>query len=199
MDYNWMIQDNYRTETLKMIDKMQEKIKIEEEKRNDCNLNINIYTDYLIQQIHSLYIDISPKILYTLWCGFHKDEKEDEDRYEVCYNIVKEIIIDDIINDMKCDYNKKNFISDIIVCGYESYAYNISFIVNNIEFIFMVPCVDKINDKNLKYANYGQYVLAYKETSCCTSYICTSYDMEDLAKAFKKFIKERNNNNASLA
>lgn len=203
MDYNWMIQDNYRTETLKMIDKMQEKIKIEEEKRNDCNLNINIYTDYLIQQIHNLYIDISPNTLEVLWRGFHKNKdevgKEDKNKYKSCFDYMNYKIIDSIICNTECKYKKTKLIKDIIIEGYEGYAYDVYFFVNDIEFIFTIPVIKNITPKNLPYSHYGKYGLAYKKSSWQTEYICLSYDLEDLAKTFKKFIEERNNNNEIMA
>ena len=202
MDYNWMTYDDYRIETLKMINKMQKKIKIEEEKRNDCNLNINIYTDYLIQQIHSLYIDISPKTLEALWYGFHKNKdemnKEDKNKYKDCLNYMNCEIIDSIICNTECKYKKTKLISDIISEGYESYAYDVYFFVNDIEFVFTIPVVKNITPKNLPYSHYGKYGLAYRKSSCCTEYICLSYDLEDLAKAFKIFIEERENNNNEI-
>lgn len=193
MDYT------YNTEEIRMIGKMQEKIKKEEEKINDCNLNIHIYTNYLIEKIQDLYVDISPNTLNTLWCGFNKNKdemnEEDKNKYKASYNFVNHEIVNAIICDTKCKYKKTKLIDKVIVGGYESYAYDIYFIVNDIEFIFTIPCVKHITANNLIYAHYGKYGLAYKESSCCTSYICTSYNMEDLAKAFKTFIEEKDNNN----
>lgn len=192
---DWMTQDDYRTEAIRTIGKMQEKIKKEEEKINDCNLNIHIYTNYLIEKIQGLYVDISPNTLYALWSGFNKNKdemnEEDKNRYKASYDFVNHEIVNAIIRDTECKYKKTKLINKVIVEGFESYAYDIYFIVNNIEFVFTVPCVKHITANNLSYARYGKYGLAYKESSCCTSYICTSYDMEDLAKAFKTFIEER--------
>lgn len=200
---NWMPQKDYRTEALEMIDKMQSKIKTEEEKINDCNLNIHLYLSYMIEKIHGLYINIPPKSLNTLWCGFHKNKEEmseeDKNKYKASYDFINHEIINSIICDTRCKYKKSKIISEVILEGYDEYAYNIHFIVNNIDFTFIVPCVKNINEDNLIYANYGKYGLAYKESPCCTSYICTSYNMEDLAKAFKEFIAERNSSDATLA
>lgn len=196
MDYI-MTQYDYETSIIKTIDKMKEKIKIENEKIEDCNLNIQIYTDYLVKQINSLYVALTPNILSIAWRGFHKekDEIEDKNKYKTCYDIIKDTIISDIISDTKCNYKKTKFIKDIICCGYESYAYNISFVVNNIEFVFSVPCLKNISKTNIEYANYGKYVLAYKDSSISSCYIITSYKLEDLAEAFKNFLEERENNN----
>ena len=196
-----MMYNDYSVDNISIINKMQEKIKEEKDKINDCNLNIHLYTNYLVEKIRGLNIEIPLNVLRTVWQEFHreKDEIKDKDKYKVCYDIIKDTIIRDIIGDTKCTYKKIKLINDITACGFESYAYNISFIANNIEFMFIIPCVQNIFDKNMMYANYGKYVLAYKETPCCSAYITTSYNLEDLAKAFKNFIEERDKNNASLA
>ena len=205
MDWDWITHNDYKTEALKMIDKMQNKIKEEEEKINDCNLNIHIYTNYLIEKIQGLYIDISSKTLEILWRGFHKDKKdetmsdEEKSKYKASYDFINYEIINAIICDTKCKYKKTKIINNIIIEGYEGYAYDIYFIANNIEFILTVPVVKNITPKNLPYSHYGMYGLAYKKSSCCTEYICRSYDMKDLAKAFKTFIEERENNNEIMA
>ena len=203
MDYNWMTHDDYRTEALRMIDKMQKKIKTEEEKINDCNLNIHLYTNYMLEKIHELYVDIPSNALHTLWSGFNKNKdemnEEDKNKYKISYNFVNHEIVNTIIRDTECKYKKTKLINNIIVQGFESYAYDIYFFVNDIEFVFTIPVVRNITSKSLPYSHYGKYGLAYKKSSCCTEYICLSYDLEDLAKAFKIFIEERENNNEIMA
>lgn len=186
-----------RTNAIDLIEKCQNKIREEEKKIEECNFNIDTYKLRMINNIHGLYIDISEKTLETVWRGFHNKptDKEELKTYKSKYDYIVFIIKEHIIGDTKCSYKKKNFIEDVVVCGLDRYAYNITFIANDIKFILEVPVVKNVSLDNYMYCRYGQYWLGYYSSEYCRDYIKASYELDDIKKAFKEFI-ERNNNNA---
>lgn len=188
---------NVRTEAIDLIEKCQNKIKEEEKKIADCTFNIDTYKLRMIDNIRGLYINISAETLRTLWHGFNNKEKitdeEEAKKYKNVYNFVDYIIKENIIGDTKCSYKKKNLIEEVICCGYESYAYSIKFIANKIKFVIEIPVVKHINTENYMYARYGKYCLSYYSFDYCQEYIKDSYNFDDIKKAFKKFIEERDN------
>lgn len=194
--YN-LYEEDIKTKALKIIKTCQDKIQTEEKKIEECNFNIDTYKLRMINNIRGLYIDISEKTLETVWHGFHNKptDKEELKTYKSRYDYIVFIIKEHIIGDTKCSYKKKNFIEDIVVCGFDRYAYNITFIVNDIKFILEVPVVKNVSLDNYMHCNYGQYWLGYYSSKYCRDYIKTSYELDDIKKAFKEFI-ERNNNNA---
>ena len=191
-----LYEDN-RINAINTITKCQNKIKEEERKITECNFNIDTYKMRMLSNIRGLYIDISEKTLETVWRGFHdkSTDKEELKTYKSSYDYIVFIIKEHIIGDTKCSYKKKNFIEDIVVCGFDRYAYNITFIANDIKFILEVPVVKNVFLDNYMYCQYGQYWLGYYSSEYCRECIKTSYELDDIKKAFKEFI-ERNNNNA---
>lgn len=189
---------NTRTETIDLIEKCQNKIKEEEKKIADCTFNIDTYKLRMIDNIRGLYINISAETLRTLWCGFNNKEKitdeEEIKKYKNAYDFVDYIIKQDIISDTKCSYKKKNLIEEVLSCGYESYAYSIKFIANKIKFVIEIPVVNHISIDNYIYARYGKYCLAYYSSTYCQECIKESYELDDIKKAFKEFIKKESNN-----
>lgn len=188
---------NTKTETIDIIEKCQNKIKEEEKRIADCTFNIDTYKLRMIDNIRGLYINISAETLRTLWRGFNNKEKitdeEEIKKYKNAYDFVDYIIKQDIISDTKCSYKKKNFIEEVISCGYESYAYSIKFIANKIKFVIEIPVVKHINTENCIYARYGKYCLAYYSSTYCQECIKESYELDDIKNAFKEFIEERGN------
>lgn len=193
--YN-LYEEDIKTKALKIIKTCQDKIQTEEKKIEECNFNIDTYKLRMINNIHGLYIDISEKTLETVWYGFHNKptDKEELKTYKSKYDYIVFIIKEHIIGDTKCSYKKKNFIEDIVVCGFDRYAYNITFIANDIKFILEVPVVKNISLDNYMYCNYGQYWLGYYSSEYCRKCIKTSYELDDIKKAFKEFIEKDNNN-----
>ncbi len=187
--------EDTRTKALKIINTCQDKIQAEEKKIEECNFNIDTYKLRMINNIRGLYIDISEKTLETVWKGFHNKptDKEELKTYKAMYDYIDFIIKEHIINDTKCSYKKKNFIENITVCGYDRYAYNITFIANDIKFILEVPVVKNVSLDNYIYCHYGQYWLGYYSSDICQSHIKMSYELDDIKKAFKEFIEKDNN------
>lgn len=193
--YN-MFEEDTRTKALRIIETCQNKIKEEEKKIEECNFNIDTYKLRMLNNIRGLYVDISEKTLETVWRGFHNKptDKEELKTYKSAYDYIDFIIKKHIIDDTKCSYKEKNFIEDIVVCGFDGYAYNITFIVNNIKFLLEVPVVKNVSLDNYIYCHYGQYCLRYYSSKCCQEYIISSYELDDIKKAFKEFIERKNNN-----
>ena len=188
--------EDTKTKALKIIKTCQDKIQVEEKKIEECNFNIDTYKLRMINNIRGLYVDISEKTLETVWHGFYNKptDKEELKTYKSKYDYIVFIIKEHIIGDTKCSYKKKNFIEDIVVCGFDRYAYNITFIVNDIKFLLEVPVVKNVSLDNYMYGCYGQYWLGYYSSEYYRECIKTSYELDDIKKAFKEFIEKDNNN-----
>ena len=178
--------------TINTIEKCKNKIEIEERKINDIKLNIEVYTDYMLKYIRKLDRIVSERVLYLLFINFTKEEKDE--KFKDYYRFLNDIIVESIIGDTKCDFKKTKIITKIICCGYNSYAYDIHFVVNKTEFIFTIPILEHITVEDLVYADYGMYSISYQSSECSWTRIKASYDLEDLKKEFKNFIKGGENN-----
>ena len=191
-----MFEEDTKTKALRIIKTCQDKIQVEEKKIEECNFNIDTYKLRMINNIRGLYIDISERTLETVWHGFHNKptDKEELKTYKSAYDYIDFTIKKHIIGDIECSCKKKNFIEDIVVCGFDRYAYNITFIANDTKFLLEVPVVKNISLDNYIYCHYGQYCLRYYSSKCCQEYIEASYELDDIKKAFKEFIERKNNN-----
>lgn len=185
--------EDTKTKALRVIKTCQDRIQVEEKKIEECNFNIDTYKLRMLSNIRGLYVEISAETLETVWHGFHNKptDKEELKTYKSRYDYIDFIIKEHIIGDTKCSYKKKNFIDEIVVCGFDRYAYNITFTVNNIKFLLEVPVVKNISLGNYIYCHYGQYCLRYYSSECCQEYITASYELEDIKKAFKEFIDSK--------
>ena len=182
-------------ENIEIIQRCQDKIKEEEKYISEHEFNIETFKLRMINQIHDLYIITCEKTLSEAWkfcCNENNDNNEkNKGERKQSYDFIKYLIMNYIIDDTKCNYKRAKLIKNIICQGYEGYAYDIYFIVNNITFILEIPIVKNINIHNYKYYDGRYYLRYYKEEgSCCQDYIMASYYIEDLKEAFKKFIEE---------
>lgn len=91
-------------------------------------------------------------------------------------------------------FKKPVKIVDMHFGGYENYYYEIVFIIpdSDTKFIFTVPDPDVINTKNFEYAFEGKLAFGYYESECSLYIETTSYCVENITKAFEKFINKEN-------
>ena len=187
--------NNLNIKDTEIIQKCQNKIKEEEKYISEHEFNIETFKLRMINQIHNLSIIASEKTLSKAWNFFgnknNDNNEENKNELKQAYEFIKYLIMNYIIGDTKCNYKKTKLIKNIICEGYEGYAYDIHFVVNNITFILEIPVVENINIHNYKYHDGRYYLRYYKEEgTCCQDYIMASYYIEDLKEAFKKFIEE---------
>ena len=178
--------NTYNNEAIVSINNLKDRIEVQRKTIEDCEFNIKAYEYCLVSKIRDLYILISPKTIKTVLKNLNSEEKDDD--YKDCYDYIVSIIKSMIIKDTECNYKKQKLIDQIIICGYEGYGYQICFTVNKTEFMFNVPVLANIHSGNMEYANYGKYELICRTSPCSTSVICASYNIDDLAEAFKEFI-----------
>ena len=169
------------------INRCKEKIAKEKEKIADSEFNIRLYTNHMVSKMQIMFSIIPEDTLRLVWNNINKDEKEE--KFNIHYKYINDVIKDHIIGDTECDYKKTKLITEMYCEGYSSYGYSIHFIADKIEFTFTVPVPKHINSENYIYANDGMYRLGYKETECCDTYLACSYNLKDLHKAFKEFIE----------
>ena len=186
---NWLTEYDY--EQINKLEKCADIIQKERKRISDIEFNINVYISHYISIVKNMRPIISEKVIYLLWNNINKEEKDE--KFKRYYNYVNDVIKEHIIGDTKCSFKKTKLINDIICCGYGSYAYDIHFVVNGIEFVFTIPTFEHINESNINYVNDGKYSLNYKESEHIYSHIKASFDLEDLHKAFKSFIESRCN------
>lgn len=89
-------------------------------------------------------------------------------------------------------FKKPIKIVDMSRGGYESYYYEIVFIIPNSDtkYTFTVPNPDVINTKNFEYAFEGKLAFGYYKSECSHYIEKTSYCVEDITKAFEEFVNK---------
>lgn len=91
-------------------------------------------------------------------------------------------------------FKKPVKIVDMRFGGYENYYYEIVFTIpdSDTKYTFTVPDPNVINTKNFEYAFEGKLAFGYYESECSHYIEITSYCVEDITKAFEKFINKEN-------
>lgn len=97
-------------------------------------------------------------------------------------------------NELSSDrwFNSKIKIVEIVSYGYESYCIGIKFTVNQSKKIYelSIPDSSKINAKNFQYAQEGKMSLGYWKYDHLLEIVESSYDRNDIIKAFNELIKK---------
>lgn len=188
------------------INKCKEIIKNEEKKIADSKFVIDAITEKLVDTVKSMYLIYTNLKWDNLYKYIHKTKTEFINEYigtetngvelykkaKDSYNNIVNIIIDEIIKDTKCTYNKRKLVIEYYIYGY-NWGYNFIFEVNNIKFIFCIPNTKALDTGNFYDAWEGKYCLDYYKSEHCSCRIISSYSLEDLSKAFKEFIEGNNN------
>ena len=189
LSMNWFPNSNADINT---INKCKQKISIERAKIADSEFNIQLYTDHMVSKIRNIIPVVSERVLRIVWNNINKDKKEEQ--YARCYKFLNDCIKENIIRDTQCVYKKTKLITEIVVNGYEAYAYSVHFFADKTEFIFTIPVPEHIYSDSYIYANEGMYDLAYRSSPSCLTSIALSYDLNDLYKAFKEFVENKEEN-----
>lgn len=87
-------------------------------------------------------------------------------------------------------HNDKEFkITQIMRCGYESYAWKITIIGYGKEFGIQIPIVRNITPNTFSGARYGKFCFFVKTSESMWTIICESYKIEDIAVAIKEYFE----------
>ena len=89
-------------------------------------------------------------------------------------------------------FKKPVKIVDMYYGGYESCYYEIVFTIpdSDTKYTFTVPNTETINTKNFEYAFEGKLAFGYYKSECSHYIEKTSYNVEDITKAFEEFINK---------
>lgn len=89
-------------------------------------------------------------------------------------------------------FKKPIKIVDMCSGGYESCYYEIIFTIpdSDTKYTFAVPNTEVINTKNFEFAYEGKLAFGYYKGECCHYIEKTSYNVEDITKAFEEFINK---------
>lgn len=92
-------------------------------------------------------------------------------------------------------FHKKVTIIEMASGGYESYYEQMNFKIPDCDttFSFSVPNPERISTTNFEYAYQGKLAFGYYSGTSCLYLEETSYKVEDITKAFEKFLKEQKN------
>lgn len=84
--------------------------------------------------------------------------------------------------------NDKIEITNFITEGYEGYKNLIEFVIENHKFELGIPILEKCTQRNFEYINDGKLTVCYYEEPSVMSLKCSSYDENELAEEFNKFL-----------
>ena len=148
------------------------------------NIMVNSLTDTILHFVQSIYMPISSGILEKAW--HQQSEKKKSDRRE--YEFVK----DEMIRSFFKANKKEVSLDKIVCCGYDTYAYNLYFKYHKVHFEIVYPCPNNITENwHLDHTDYGKYILRYEAKNGVWSWITSSYEAEDIAKAIEEFINAK--------
>lgn len=108
-----------------------------------------------------------------------KGKKYDEKNY---FEVLQKDISQEIIG-------KEVKIKKIYKCGYETYAWDIVFDYGNKEYSISIPDTSKLTVKNITSAHDGKLTL-YLSTEHTLTSIASSYDYDEIKKAFEVYVSE---------
>ena len=86
---------------------------------------------------------------------------------------------------------EKMKIKSIISDGFVNYYWAFSFDFCGEEITIDIPMRNRITADNIRYANYGKFVIFLKENSVCQTAIFQSYKMEEVADFLSQWKKEK--------
>lgn len=137
----------------------------------------------IIELVQSIMMPLSEKMLHKAWSQQNEKRKKDRDMYE----FVKDTIINEFFNG-----NKKATLKEIVMCGYDEYAYNFKIEFCGVVFTIAYPCTTNITKEDHLFAtSNGEYILRYESSSSCWNWITSSYDVSDIAKAIEEFVAKK--------
>lgn len=92
--------------------------------------------------------------------------------------------LNDIFGKYKWDLGK------IVFCGYECYAYQVSFTFNRKSYYIQIPNYSNITPNIIEYVDNGMYSLWQKDSKNCSTLIFKHYSKEKVAEFIKNLDKE---------
>ena len=88
--------------------------------------------------------------------------------------------------------NDKIKITDFTIEGYEGYKNLIEFVIGNHKFELGIPVLEKCTQRNFECINDGKLTVYYCDRPSVWDLKCSSYDENELAEEFNKFLNELN-------
>lgn len=166
--------------------KIKQTVALKAEIKNEIykkEIIVDSLNNTIIKLVQSIITPLNEKMLHQAWQQQNEKTKKDRKMYE----FVKDVIIGDFFNG-----NKQAKLKEIVMCGYDEYAYNFKVELCNIYFEITYPCTTNITkEDHLINTSNGEYILRYKDDSSCWAWITSSYDSSDIAKAIEKLIADK--------
>ena len=166
--------------------KIKQTVALKAEIKNEIykkEMIVDSLNNTIIKLVKSIITPLNEKMLHKAWQQQSEKLKKDRNMYE----FVKDTIIGDFFNG-----NKKAKLKEIVMCGYDEYAYNFKVEFHNVSFQITYPCTSNITkEDHLLATSHGEYILRYEDDSSCWAWITSSYDPSDIAKAIEKLIVDK--------
>lgn len=163
---------------MKLIDKEKEII-------SDHNTIVDSLMESLVRNVKNLFIPYSENMMDEA----SKQQNNTKKSEKKMFLFLEEDLIERLFDEPERQYVS---LTKIMRCGYEDYAYCFNFKYNNgkvINFELKIPNVKKARKENIDYMSYGKYRFIYEKKPGYWSTIKESYDLDEIAKAIKEFLK----------
>lgn len=116
--------------------------------------------------------------------GFIKDLKKDDKKTMKALKYAIERCITDGLEGVKIDNMPISY-------GWEGYAVGVHFTYKRTTFELTVPDLAKLNTKNFFTNRSGKMCLMYEQEKSCWGEVCSSYEIDDIKKAFLEFVSNK--------
>lgn len=150
---------------------------------NKHNMIIDSLTSSMVSNVKGLFMIWNEKMLKEAKLQQYQKHKKDRPMYE----FIKEGILCNLFEE---DERKNVKLKSITALGFDECVYFFRIIYKGVEFELDIPNIKRASKENLVRMHYGQYALSYAKSDSHFVQIATSYDLNDIKEAIKKFIEK---------
>ena len=175
----WGYMEDEETKAIKNIEYVKSLYDAQKEKvKNEKYIENLLLKDYVL----AIRQNITRYDLIDLFRDAQKELKENAKSKRKNLETLKNFMLDDFLN------NDNNFkLTDIIACGYEDYAWAITFEGYNKTFRIDIPIKKKLTTDNIGYANNGMFSFMIKDGNSSWSVLKSSYKIKDISDYIKNY------------
>lgn len=138
---------------------------------------------YARDVLFEAYVRTVAKNNYYHIFGFIKDFKKDDKKTMKALKYAIERFVTDGLEGVKIDDTPISY-------GWEGYAVGVRFTYKKTSFELTVPDLAKLNTKNFFTNSMGKMRLMYEQKESYWGEVCSSYEIDDIKKAFLEFVSK---------
>lgn len=180
----WGYMEDEETRVIKNIEYVKALYNTQKEKvKNEKYIENLLLEDY----VRAIKKNTSRYDLINLFRDAQNELKEKAKSKRKNLETLKEFMLDDFLN------NDNNFkLTEIIACGYEDYAWAITFEGYNKTFRIDIPMMKNLSTTNIEYAGHGTFSFIIKDGYNSWEVLKRSYKIKDIANYIKDYFKLEN-------